>query len=219
MDSSGSGLTQLHLPWASLSLSSSALVGDESNLSQIALIWKWVALESFRAHACITLMGWFRQERFLLEPECLQAQSSRSRASLVIDWALLEAYVAVGQHQKVAVNVVNKWMKQIQLWCKQQVLLLLSGGIASEPDWAPGEAAWASGQSNRGSQRPGFATCLCHPLPASPRANHLFSPPSLDCLYSCIQSGRSSREGLLFTAASGIRDTTNTKIIGCQFGE
>lgn len=44
----------------------------------------------------------------MLEPECLQAQSSRSRASLVIDWALLEAYVAVGQHQKVAVNVVNK---------------------------------------------------------------------------------------------------------------
>lgn len=218
MHSSGSGLTHLHLPWASLSLSSSALVGDESNLSQMALIWKWVALESFRAHACITLMGWFMHERFFCSLSVCRL-SSRSRASLVIDRSLLEVYVAVGQHQKVGVNVVNKWMKQIQLWCKQQVLLLLSGGIASEPDWAPGEAAWASGQSNRGSQRPGFATCLCHPLPASPQANHLFSPPSLDCLYFCILSVRSSREGLLFTAASGIRDTTNTKIIGCQFAE
>jgi len=46
---------------------------------------------------------------------------------------LLEAYGAVDQHQKAAVNFVNKWKEQAQLWHKQQVLLLLSGGIAPAP--------------------------------------------------------------------------------------
>lgn len=140
----------------------------------------------------------------------VQAQPVYRRGSC---WRLMLLSVSI---RRVAVNIVNKWMKQTQRWRKQQVLLLLSGGIASEPDWAPGEAAWASGQSNRGRQRPGFATCLCHPLPASPRANRLLSPPSLDGFYFCVLWAPQGR-GCIWKLQAGVRDITNTEIIGCQF--
>lgn len=71
-----------------------------------------------------------------MEAECLEVQGCWSRASLVISRA-------IGGHEKVAVSTVNKQKKQAQLWCQQQVLLLLSGDVASERDWdwAPKEVA------------------------------------------------------------------------------
>lgn len=66
----------------------------------------------------------------------MEVQGCWSRASLVINRA-------IGRNEKVAVSTVNKRKKQAQLWCQQQVLLLLSGDVASERDrdWAPKEVA------------------------------------------------------------------------------
>lgn len=219
MHSSDSWLTHPHLPWARLSVSSSDLGGDESNLSQIASVWKRVALASFRACVSIILTGRFMQEGFSW------SQSARRLSDPSPGPACLwrEAHVAIGRHQKAAVNRVNKWMKRTGLWCKQQVLLLLSGGIVSEPE--PDPAPGGGGVSQWVKQQGESETWLCD-LPLPPRASITpgTSPlagglPSqlgwLVFLYSISSSG----EGLRFTAAGGIRGTTNTRIIGCRFAE
>lgn len=70
-----------------------------------------------------------------MEAECLEVQGCWSGASLVINRA-------IARRENVAVSTVNKRKKQAQLWCQQQVLLLLSGDASERDwDWAPKEVA------------------------------------------------------------------------------